>query len=65
MGRIFEERFVVGQLHHAAQIHDRNPVTDLTHKRHVMRDEDVCEPVILLKLVEQFEELGLLDLVES
>jgi len=47
------------ELHHLAQVHDRDPVGDVTHDAEVVRDEDVAQSELVLEVVEQVDDLGL------
>src|SRR5829696_362125 len=46
-------------LHYSAQIHDGNPVSDLSYNRQVVRDEQIREAALPLKIREQIEHLSL------
>jgi hypothetical protein len=50
---------LIGDLHHAAEIHDHDPMTDLTHDRKIMSDENQCNAKLFLQLHEQFHDLSL------
>ena len=41
---------LIGDLDHAAEIHDHDPMTDLTHDRKIMSDENQCNAKLLLQL---------------
>ncbi len=65
MPRIEEDRVVIGKLHDAPEIHDRDAGADAPHHRKIVRDEDIGEAVRRLEALEQFEQARcLLDLVQ-
>jgi len=41
----------------AAVLHDCDAVTEITHERHGVRDEETCEAVTLLQIAEQVDDL--------
>jgi hypothetical protein len=47
------------ELHHLAEVHDRDPVRHVAHDRQVVGDEDVGEPELVLEVVEQVDDLSL------
>jgi hypothetical protein len=52
-------------LHDSTQIHDGNPVSDLSYNRQVVRDEQIREAALPLQIREQIEHLSLDRNVES
>ncbi len=53
------ERVPVGRLHDRAQVHHGDARADLADRAEIVRDEHVGEPVLLLQVLEQVEDLGL------
>ena len=49
----------VGQLHHLAQVHDRDAVADVPDDEKVVGDEEVRQPQALLELLKHIDDLGL------
>ena len=47
------------ELHHLAEVHDRDPVGDVAHDAEVVGDEHVAQPELVLQLVEQVDHLRL------
>ena len=46
-------------LDHAAQVHDRDPVGQVTHDRQVVGDEEIGHAELVLQVLEQVDDLGL------
>ena len=65
VGRALVDLLLVAGLHDLAEVHDRDAVTDVSHDRQVMGDEDVGEPELVLELLEEVDDLGLDGDVES
>jgi hypothetical protein len=59
MVRAAEDRFRVSDLLQAAEVHDGDPVRDVTHDAEVVGDEDVADALLRLQLDEQVEDRGL------
>jgi hypothetical protein len=57
--RAAEELVAVGDLHHLAEVHDRDPVRDVPDNGQVVRDEHVGNAEPLLQLLEQVDYAGL------
>ena len=53
VNRVVEDAFGIAHLLHYAEIHNCHAVTHVAHCREVVRDHDVCQPVLLLKVNEQ------------
>ncbi|CAM5221535.1 hypothetical protein BTHI11S_00600 [Bosea thiooxidans] len=49
----------VADLDDLAEIHHRDAVGDMPHEREIVRDEDIGDPGLLLKVVQQVDDLGL------
>ena len=59
MQRSLEQALLVGGLDDAAEIHDRDPVRDVLDHREVVGDEQVGQPVFVLEVHQQIDDLGL------
>ena len=51
--RVVEDALRVAHLLHYAEIHHRHAVAHIAHRREVVRDHDVRQPVLLLQVHEQ------------
>ena len=51
------DRVAIGELHHLAQVHHRDPVAGVPDDREVVGDEQVGQPEAVLEVAEQIEDL--------
>ena len=56
---VLEDVHRVAVLHQVAQVHHAHRVGDVLHHAQVVGDEQVCELILLLQLLEQVDDLGL------
>jgi hypothetical protein len=56
---LFVQSLTVSDLDDFAQVHDGNPVRNVSQGRKVVRDEEKGEPELLLKVYEEVQDLGL------
>ncbi len=59
MNRVAEHLLSVSDLHNFAEIHDRDPLTDIMDGAETMCNKEICDAKIFLKLLQQVENLRL------
>ena len=59
MGGPFVEGVGSGELDHTAEVHDGDPVADVTNNGQVMGDEQVAEVVLVLEVLQEVQHLRL------
>ena len=59
MQRLGVEGISLGDLHHASEIHHDHAVRDVPHDREIVRDEKKREPVFLLQIFKEIDDLRL------
>lgn len=59
MERVLEQLVRGSDLNHLPQIHHCNPVANVVYDPQVVGDEEISEPELRLKLLEQVDDLGL------
>ena len=57
--RIVEQLLAVPDFHHVPEIHHRDPITDVADDREVVGDEQVREPELVLKVLQEVQDLRL------
>ena len=57
--RILVQLVAVGNLDNVAEVHHRDAVADMPHNGQVVRDEQVCQPELVLQVFQQVDYLRL------
>jgi len=57
--RVLEQLVRGSHLDHLPKVHDRNPVADVVYHPQVMGDEKIREPKLLLKPLQEVDDLSL------
>lgn len=65
MGMGAHQLIVGNDLHHLAQIHHQDPVTDIPHHSQVMADKNIGQVPLLFQGVEEIEDLSLYRNIQS
>ena len=56
---VVEELVGLRELHHLAEVHHRDPVTQVVHDAQVMGDEEIREVELVAQVLQQVDDLGL------
>ena len=59
MQRVIEQLVAIGELDNAAEIHHRHALTQVSHHRQIVRDEQIGQAEALAQVLEQVDDLGL------